>query len=532
MWSPWDAISGQVAEIVGGFFTEIMIAFFQACMLLWALLQGLIDWLTSADISSAGPIREVAGYSLWMGIALAVILAMVQLAAGVLRRDGSGLARAGVGAAQFAVVCASMFSVAAALERAGTALARAFVTTLFAQPAVIGPIKVAAAGGGVAVQDATSSGLGQAFESTVGVAGAGALAFCGPFIVLSGVAHLFIMGSLTVAKIVIVATAPISAAGLLHRTTQVWFWKSVRWFVAAVFAKPLVYFVMGIGVGYARGVTLNEADWQKSLGSMLAGILVIIIASVAPMALFKLLAFVDPGTASGAEMRRQLKATDGIAGLLSGKGGGKASGGSASKGGQSGRSAGEDSAGDGFGARVTALAKSLGDPGQTAGQKLGAAGGFLGSGLQDFVQAGQGAAAVGSDVANQAGVGHPGYRPDTQDKPKGGGGAAAGSDADGGQASGGSGGTPGGGDVLDGPPDATGADGQDQSAVGGSGADASASAVTQPIRLPKGALPNGQEGGQAAGAAGGDGALGGAAAADSVGGASAAAGGSGAAAGA
>ena len=118
---------------------------------------------------------------------------------------------------------------------------------------------------------------------------------------------------------VIVATTPISAAGLATETTRVWFWKSLRWFHAAAFAPVVTVMVTGIGMKYATGVAAGQATGAlASIATAIPAVVLICIASVAPLALFKLLAFVDPGTASGAAMRAGLVASGGLQGLLRG----------------------------------------------------------------------------------------------------------------------------------------------------------------------------------------------------------------------
>jgi type IV secretion system protein TrbL len=46
--------------------------------------------------------------------------------------------------------------------------------------------------------------------------------------------------------------------------------------------------------------------------------MLLLVSTFAPLALFKLLAFVDPGTSSGAAMRSGMAAVGGVQGLLGG----------------------------------------------------------------------------------------------------------------------------------------------------------------------------------------------------------------------
>src|SRR5207342_1002313 len=80
---------------------------------------------------------------------------------------------------------------------------------------------------------------------------------------------------------------------------------------------------------------------QTAVGTALPGVLLILVGCFAPLALFKMLAFVDPGTSSGAAMRAGLGAQGGIRGLLTG--GGEATGDAACSSDATGRSQGEAS---------------------------------------------------------------------------------------------------------------------------------------------------------------------------------------------
>jgi hypothetical protein len=87
--------------------------------------------------------------------------------------------------------------------------------------------------------------------------------------------------------IVLVATVPITAAGLLANTTATWFWRSLRWMLAAVLMKPALALVLVVGVNMLSGPT--------GVGGLFAGAGVLLISLFCPLALFRLLAFVERG---------------------------------------------------------------------------------------------------------------------------------------------------------------------------------------------------------------------------------------------
>ena len=121
---------------------------------------------------------------------------------------------------------------------------------------------------------------------------------------LAAIGHLLVMITRAAALIVLAAITPVAAAGLVSDAGRSWFWKSLRWFHAAAFTPVLMVLMLGIGVQITTGVANGLADeTQQAIGTALPGVILILIACVAPVALFKLLAFVDPNTSSGAALR-------------------------------------------------------------------------------------------------------------------------------------------------------------------------------------------------------------------------------------
>ena len=125
-------------------------------------------------------------------------------------------------------------------------------------------------------------------------------------------------------------------------------------------------------------------------GMAVVGCIVIAIGACCPMILFRLLAFVEPGTASGAALRQSWSDAGGMSGIISG---GTQSAGSsaATQSGGDGRSGGESGA-----------------ESQTQ-SRLSSALGAFGTGMQVATSIAHRAADLGSDILGQAGVGSPGY---------------------------------------------------------------------------------------------------------------------------
>ena len=73
----------------------------------------------------------------------------------------------------------------------------------------------------------------------------------------------------------------------------------------------------------SRDSPLHFASTSENIGMSVVGSVIMLVACFMPMVLFRLLAFVDPGTASGASFRSTMNANGGVSGLLKGKGAGR-----------------------------------------------------------------------------------------------------------------------------------------------------------------------------------------------------------------
>lgn len=186
------------------------------------------------------------------------------------------------------------------------------------------------------------------------------------------------------AILVLVATIPITAAGLLAHTTASWFWRGLRWTIAAITVKPVLALIIVVGVSSLAGAT-------GPVG-LLAGVAVLWVSLTAPMALFRLLAFVDPATDAGQVFRESWSQ------LSSQLFGGSSAGGSAAPGG-SGSGAGS---GDGSGAEPGGMG-ALESANTSRFDAAGSPGGGAGGGGQDMPPPPPSGSATGSGSSSPAG---------------------------------------------------------------------------------------------------------------------------------
>jgi hypothetical protein len=210
--------------------------------------------------------------------------------------------------------------------------------------------------------------------------------------------------------IVLIATLPITAAGLVSMATKHWFWRASRWLLALIFLKPTFALCFAIGAGVVKAAgqpPQNGAHGGTGAVTLLLGLGIMFIALFAPYALFRLFAFVEPGTqphqtmmsAFGSAMGGFTQAGSAIAsadvgsvfsGATSGRFG-------ASSGSNEGQGSSSGSSSDSDGAKKAAVAAGL--AAATGGSSLAATGAAGGS-----AAAGEGAAAAGGSSSGAAGV--------------------------------------------------------------------------------------------------------------------------------
>ncbi|MBK8462867.1 MAG: hypothetical protein IPL36_07530 [Nigerium sp.] len=385
---PFAALAGAAAKIVTDAWTAAMLGLWNAGLWLLRLALTFVDFLLTPDLTEGGPGAWLYRVMFWIAGALLLIMAMVQLGVAVMKRDGKSLARVAIGFGQFMIVWGGWIAYGVTIVTAAGGLTRALMHGL---------LNVTSWTAWQPWQPFTPSDLTDATAATV-------LGLMGLLLWIAAIGHFLVMLVRAAALMVLIATAPIAAAGLVSDAGRSWFWKSLRWFHAAALSPVIMVLVLGVGVQFTTGVANGLTGVQGAIGTAVPGVILICIATVSPLALFKLLSFVDPATTSGASLRASMAAVGGLQGLLSGQASGGGSN-RASATDDQGRSAGEDGAADATNSRFTSAVQ-----GGTNG--LGGAGHLAAKGLGLIAGVGTAGAAVGADVTNQMGVGHNTYPPD------------------------------------------------------------------------------------------------------------------------
>lgn len=388
--NPFTYLGNAAGKVAADAWTAAMLGLWNAGLWLLKLVLNIEDAFLTPDLSEGGPGRAVYQATFWIAGALLLMMLMIQLGIAAFRRDGASLARAVIGSAQFVMVWAAWIGMAVAILAACGGLTRALLQGLLHVDAMSAWQPFA----GFSTKDITDGTI-----ATV-------LGVMGIFLVFAAIGHALVMLTRAGALMILAATAPVSAAGLVSEVGRSWFWKSLRWFIAAAFTPVLMAMVLGVGVQMTSGVVTGMTeDLAKAVGTAVPGVLLILIGCFTPLALFKLLAFVDPGTSSGAAMRRGLDAQGGLSGLLRGDGGASDTSDAASTSDASGRSQAESAGEDATGSRFrSGMGSAL--------SALGPIGAGVAAGMQTAGNTATRAAAIGADLTNQMGVGSPSYIPD------------------------------------------------------------------------------------------------------------------------
>lgn len=377
--NPMTWLGDLAAEAIADVWTAAMVSIWSAGLWLLGLAFRVIDALTTPDVSETGPMGAVLPTTLWLGASVAVVMMFVQLTLALVRRDGRSLGRVVLGVLQFGLVWVGYLGAAGGFILAAAELARGILQAMLDVDSLS------------AVDPANSWPRDVVDATAATVLGLSSLLLVIP------AAFFYVIIALVreAALIILIATAPISAGGLLSDSTRSWFWKSLRWFFASLLITPMAALMLGIGVQLSAGVVAGNGDsTAQAAGTAVVGAVMVAVGAVCPLVLFRLLAFVDPGTASGSALRQSWNDAGGLPGIARSGGHGSGSGTAAASAGD-GRSHGE----------AAAEAQSVGRLGAAAG----AVGGAAAAGVGVVAAVAHRTVDLAADVLSAGGVGHPSY---------------------------------------------------------------------------------------------------------------------------
>ncbi|HEY3365979.1 MAG TPA: hypothetical protein VGK74_13060, partial [Symbiobacteriaceae bacterium] len=129
-WDPFTKLASTAAQIVTDAWTAAWLSVWNAGLWVLRLILSWMDaWLTP-DLSASGPAHDLYQVTFWIAGVLVVIMLVVQIGIAAGRRDGKGLARAGIGLAQFVVIAGGWVAYTVAVTAAVGGLTRGVMASL------------------------------------------------------------------------------------------------------------------------------------------------------------------------------------------------------------------------------------------------------------------------------------------------------------------------------------------------------------------------------------------------------------------
>jgi hypothetical protein len=278
-----SSVAGDVLDTVGekvwNFSTSLLAAAFS-----------LVDRFTAPNVDPrSGALAGILPVTLWVGAAALLLLAFVQLGK-VLVAGGRGFGTLVIGLAQYSLISTGGLTLLSTLVAASDGLAIGLLSS------------------GSHVDSFTAlADQYSVWQHAAPTAGGVAMGLIALICIIPAAFGLLIEALIRHAAIlVLAATIPILAAGLVLESTTRWFWTGLRWMVALLLLTPAIALVSVIGLQAAAGADKGLAQPDSAgnaLVSVVVGGVLLLVATLCPLVLFKLLAFLDPNTVSGGAVR-------------------------------------------------------------------------------------------------------------------------------------------------------------------------------------------------------------------------------------
>ena len=265
-----DAVGGVGTFAAGGILDSIGGSFASAAETVMNAVFDAVSTTTTVDLTASYVTRNAAALG---SVALVVIVGLfvVQVVGAAIRREPGGLARAVTGAG---------------LATLGTAAAAAVVQALLI--AVDGICDGIAGLAGTSIQDAARHLLDAAMltQAVTAIPGGGSGALLIIFGLLFILGAVLTLGTLLVRQaliVIAVVVAPLAIAGGAARITSGWVVRWVQVTLALILSKLAIVIVFVVAVGMVGDAT--------GIGALLSGLILLLLASLAPWASFKVLDF-------------------------------------------------------------------------------------------------------------------------------------------------------------------------------------------------------------------------------------------------
>lgn len=281
MW-PFDEIGSVLGEEIRPLLEAAMLTLWEASLAILRAAFAVADQFSLFTVDTrSGPVSVLWPMMLWISGILALSLFFWQITVTSLR-GGRGFLRLVIGPAQYGIALAVTVGMVAAFLAATDGLTQGILEYGLQSRNFQEALNATAIGDGVV----------DGVKAVV-------LGICAIFgVIPAAIGFVLEMLFREAAIYGLVATIPITAAGLLARITVSWYWTALRLIIVCCIMKPALALALVLGVAIAGG--------SQGLSGLLAGIGVLLIALLAPFLLFRLFAFVDGGSDAAGVFRDAL----------------------------------------------------------------------------------------------------------------------------------------------------------------------------------------------------------------------------------
>jgi len=280
------SLAGSAWEAVCRSFAEAAVLMLQSFAEAFAAMPGL-------NVQGEG-LRGIFGLSLGIAMVVAVILLFGQVMRTAFTHDGRGVAEGLVGVGKAALACLLILTVAGAVLTASDELASWITTQAFGSPqGLVDQLTT------VMPDDPNMSVSLLLILSVVGICLVAVLWF-----------ELLLRNA---AIAVLIATAPIAAAGQTSEATKAWWGKLVQATIQLIILKPVIALCFAIGFKIMNKPEGEDVD----IATMLSGMLVLLLAALAWPAIAKFMTFTQAHVSGGAGLAALLGFAAGSASKVS-----------------------------------------------------------------------------------------------------------------------------------------------------------------------------------------------------------------------
>jgi hypothetical protein len=283
--------TGPVGALVGGVasgvFADLSNGFGQSASALLRQLAGVFVAASTVELSGAG-IDRLVSVTVPIAALVAAVLVIASAASTAWRQDGSPLATSVLGLARAGLICTVLVGVVQVCLRASDDVSSWIVARSFGS------------------DQALAARLGGALDA-LGVVGPALMVLVAAIAIVLVLLLWAEMLLRHVAIVLLVATSPVAAAGLVATATASWWPKARSALVQLIVLKPVVVLCLAIGFG--------EFGAADDLNSVISALITLAAAAFAWPMLARFMTFTSVGAGSG--LVASLTAS--IAGLAAGE---------------------------------------------------------------------------------------------------------------------------------------------------------------------------------------------------------------------